>query len=324
MATWTTPKTNWTTNDGIGDTDLNRMEENTEYLYDQQQGSESVFNNYVNGFHVQGNTASLSDYEVSLSGGFWVEDDGSFVQWSTPFATVTTKTLSASSWTAGSGGQAKAPGATFSTDGWYWVFALYNPTTNALDFAIDSSITGANLGTVITPAPGGSGFTQYRRICPIKTSTLLSTNGIVPMIYGSQGTYLNNTIKYFPETPCMEASQALSATTSTQVLLRDSGGNILVPRDTVANEDNGGMLEMEIITNAPTVLWVWSPVHGGITHYNGLGDRVSLDTATAVFKTGRVIIPMPTEVMRVYSSAAATLTFRIRSMTCTTDKQFYP
>tara|TARA_R100001480_G_scaffold7322_1_gene14909 strand:+ start:19011 stop:19547 length:537 start_codon:yes stop_codon:yes gene_type:complete len=31
---WTTPKTDWDTDDGIEDTDLNRIEENTEYLYD--------------------------------------------------------------------------------------------------------------------------------------------------------------------------------------------------------------------------------------------------------------------------------------------------
>jgi len=35
MASWTTPKYDWVPNDGIANTDFNRIEENTQYLYDE-------------------------------------------------------------------------------------------------------------------------------------------------------------------------------------------------------------------------------------------------------------------------------------------------
>jgi hypothetical protein len=58
------------------------------------------------------------------------------------------------------------PNGLLAADTWYHVFAIRNPTTGAVDFGFDTSLTAVNLIVDHTGSGGGdaSGFTQYRRL----------------------------------------------------------------------------------------------------------------------------------------------------------------
>ena len=124
---WTPPKTDWTPDDGIEDADLNRIECNIEYLYDQGNLTNEGLRDFIAGFTVTANNSGVGVYDITVSGGVWITPDGTFVDWETE---TMTKVLDSSDWSAGDSQPAKLQGASFSTNGWFWVYALYNPTTN--------------------------------------------------------------------------------------------------------------------------------------------------------------------------------------------------
>jgi|TARA_R100000750_G_C2329861_1_gene89729 hypothetical protein len=304
MATWTTPKTNWTTNDGIGDTDLNRIEENTEYLYDQNDNVAGHLRNYVSGFTVNANSGSEGVYEIRVSGGIWSDSNGNYVDWG---GAEMVKTLSATAWTAGASGQARIDSATYTTNGWYWVFALYNPSTNAHDFAVDDDITGANLGPAAT-----AGYTLSRRVCAVLTTTHIAVAGIMPMHYES---YLK-TIEYAGIATSRSVSTALSANLSTPVTLTLPGGNDMVPWVSGNPYEDRGTLELEVVVSTSTRVTIWQSGRFGTTHYSGVGPRRYYASSSDIhdFK-----IAGDGGTIRMESTNAATVTVIMKSMTYNTD-----
>jgi len=304
MATWTTPKTNWTTNDGIGDTDLNRMEENTEYLYDQNNNVAGHLKNYISGFTVEANSGSEGVYGIKVTGGIWSDDSGDYVDWGTASMS---KTLSATAWTAGASGQARIDGATYNTNRWYWVFALYNPSTSAHDFAVDDDILGANLGPATT-----AGYTLSRRVCAVLTTTHIAVAGIMPMHYEST----LGKITYAGLASARTITKALSANVAAQVSLTIPGGKDIIPWDSGHGIEDTGILDIDIVTTAVGTVTIWQEDHFGNIHYSGVGSpkyfSSTFDIHTfSVSGTGATIYAI--------STVNATITLIPRAMTYNTD-----
>ncbi len=300
MATWTTPKTNWTTNDGIGDTDLNRIEENTEYLYDQNNNVAGHLRNYISGFTVSANSGSEGVYGIKVTGGIWSDDSGNYVDWGTASMS---KTFSATAWTAGASGQARIDGATYNTNKWYWVFALYNPSTSAHDFAVDDDMLGANLGPATT-----AGYTLSRRICAVLTTTHITVAGIMPMFYDSR----LNTIEYAGIATARSVSTALAANTATPVSVTLPGGRDMVPWDSGNGLEDDGTLELEVVVSTPTRVTIWSDTHFGNTHYGGVGPRRFFSSS---FDIHDIKIAGTSGQIYMESTNAATVTIIMKSIT---------
>jgi hypothetical protein len=310
MATWTTPKTNWTTADGINDTDFNRIEENTEYLYDLDGNSANHLRNYISGFTVNANSGSEGVYEIRVRGGIWSDSAGNFVDWGN---LEMVKTLSASNWTAGAAGQAKMNAATFSTNEWYWVYALYNPTTNAHDFCVDDNIMGDNLATATA-----AGYTLSRRLCAVLTSTHIAVNGIMPMHFDTN----EKTIVYGGLASAKSITPPLlTGGAATSVTLTIAGGKNMIPYDSSNGITDGGSLEFDVLTSTPTILTIWQQNHFGTTYYSGVGGvkyhASGLDVHT-------VWLEIPTGSLYVHSSANTDLDIILRRMRYNTDEAFLP
>jgi hypothetical protein len=297
---WTTPKTNWTTNDGIGDTDLNRIEANTQYLYDQNDNGADHLRNYISGFTVNANSGSEGVYEIRVSGGIWSDDAGNYVDWG---GVDMVKTLSATNWTAGAAGQARVDSATYTTNGWFWVFALYNPSTNAHDFAVDDDIKGANLGPATT-----AGYTLSRRICAVLTTTHITVAGIMPMFYDSK----INTIEYAGIATARSVSKALAANTATPVTLTLPGGNDMIPWDSGYGIEDEGTLVLETVVSTSTRVTIWSDTHFGSAHYSGVGPRRYYASASDIHD---FTIAGTSAQIYMESTNAATVTVILRSIT---------
>jgi hypothetical protein len=150
MSTWQTPKENWNAIDGIGYADLNRIENNINYLYDKS----SVLESYIEGFELD---AAGSTDSFSIFKGQCVSESGNYVM---KIDTSLSKT--SSTWSVGASGGALAPTLTILAHTWYYIFAIGNPTSGAVDIQIDDNPTGTNIAA--------SGYTEKRRIGTIKTS----------------------------------------------------------------------------------------------------------------------------------------------------------
>jgi hypothetical protein len=302
-AIWTTPKEDWDTNYGINDVDFNRIETNTQYLFEQDGNNANHLRNYISGFTVNANSGSEGVYEIRVSGGIWSNSADNFVDWGSK---VIVKTLSASNWTAGGAGQAKLDDATFSTNAWFWVFALYNPTTSAHDFALDDDITGANLG----PATA-AGYTLSRRICAVLTNTDIAVNGIMPMDYNSN----ERTINYAGDATARAIFENVVAGVPETLTLTLGGGTNIIPIDGATN--NGGVLEIDVATSVDTVVTIWSPDIFGTAFYSGVGSGKFISSTVGYTQTFK--IPCPSGDIRINSTASATLGFTPVSMTYNTD-----
>lgn len=177
---WSTPYTSWSTSDGLLNTDMNRIEGNN---LDNRTNLYNAMGNYVNGFRIFAFDGSYSTgaYEVYILG-----DNGECAAQNTTdfihFTSFHRKLLSAADFTPGSGSTTpgKAPGATYATDKWFYLFVLKNPTTSAIDFCFDDVRAGTNItGSTIETTHG---YTSHRRIGALKVTSLNATSGFVPTI----------------------------------------------------------------------------------------------------------------------------------------------
>lgn len=263
---WTPPKVDWTTADGIMDSDLNRIECNTQFLYDQNQGQITSQANFIEGFYVRANGVGVGDapYEVTVSGEGktprWSHTDGTSIDF--PF--VRSKVLSAADWVAGDGGEGKLQGATFTTDGWFWVYALYNPTTIEYDLAFDDNALGDNLGQA-----AAAGFTIARRLCPVRTSSLLTISGIIPMMFNTD----TSVIRYAGDEAARRILPTFNAGVSTAVVLDDSLGNELLPLDSINGKDESNFTTIDIEGAVGTgKLTLWESLYFDTNFYSGVGQ----------------------------------------------------
>ena len=117
-------------------------------------GAVSVLRGYIDGF-VLTNDVSTPNTVLDFGAGNATDSTGTYLLNSVAM----TKNCNAS-WASGNANGGNFLNTTLATSAWYHCFAIYNTTTKATDFGIDSSVTAANIP---------SGWTAYRRIGSIKT-----------------------------------------------------------------------------------------------------------------------------------------------------------
>jgi len=150
--TWETPKTNWNTSDGIGYADMNRIESNI-------LGVRNATVRKVQGFgYFMDNSVVGYDGIVKIQPGSCYSSDGLPIRQDTEFI----KNLT--TWALGSGNDkgGVASAVTVAAYTWYYIFAILNSSTGAIDFMIDDDPTGANI-------PAGT-FDKKRFINSFKTA----------------------------------------------------------------------------------------------------------------------------------------------------------
>lgn len=198
---WSTPKTDWDTDDGIMNTDLNRIEGNSLAL------GENMLKKGISYF-ANNTTAGGAGYNIRVAGGnLWSQ---SAVKGSMPGTFDIQKILSSDVWTAGNGAASpcKCPDSqAVGADQWWYVFVLYNPSTGAFDVTMDDNVGGTNIsGTAITTA----GFTMWKRVaCQYEDDSAGNLHDMV----GING--------YFNSPECGTTTASLSAITVTLVTATD-------------------------------------------------------------------------------------------------------
>lgn len=150
--TWITPKTNWNTSDGIGYADLNRIESNILNVRNatvrKVQGFGYLIYNNVSGY----------DGIVAIQSGSCYSSDGFPIYQTTEFR----KNLN--TWVLGSGNDkgGMASAVTPASETWYYIYAILNSSTGAIDFMFDDDPDGVNI-------PAGT-FNKKRYIGAFKTA----------------------------------------------------------------------------------------------------------------------------------------------------------
>lgn len=309
MADWTTPKFNWGTSDVIGITDFDRIEENTQYLYDRDLSTGDHLRNYISDFEVYANSKSLGVYEVRVYGGVWSDPAGNFVDWGTQNMI---KNFVAGPWAPGNGNNANLNGGGSATNKWHWVYALYNPDTNAHDFAIDNNAVGAHLGPADPPAVAG--FTLSRKICPVLTTTHIAVQGFMPMVYNSK----EGIIRYGGLDTARRITPALTSGASEFINLVLPGGENMVPEDTLNSIVEGGTFEFEVRAGVCN-LTMWQAAHYGATYYGGIGPVKRFESSVDIHNFS---LPVPSG--NLYLSADATLSVIIQMMSMTYSPNIVP
>jgi len=149
--TWETPKTDWVTSDGIGYADMNRIESNTLGVRNAtvrkiQGGGYLIYNN-VSGYDGIVAIQPLSCYSA---GGFPIRQNTEF-----------RKNLN--TWALGSGDDKGGMASAVTPAGrtWYYIYAILNTSSGAIDFMFDDDPGGANI-------PVGT-FDEKRYIGAFKT-----------------------------------------------------------------------------------------------------------------------------------------------------------
>ena len=184
MSDWLTPKEDWTTDDGILDSDLNRIEGNTNFL------NQNYLRKQISGFQFDANNGATTANGIVVRGGRAGSSKDAADTKDIDFnSSAVTKLFSSTDWASGSGTSSpcKAPGVTVSADTWYFIFVLYNPTTQAIDVAVDSRSDGGNIST---SAIETAGFTAWKRIGSFRTD---SSSNIIPTHMRDQYHYISNT-----------------------------------------------------------------------------------------------------------------------------------
>lgn len=308
MANWTTPKFNWAPNDVIGITDFDRIEENTQYLYDRDLSTGDHLRNYISDFEVYANSKSLGVYEVRVYGGVWSDTDGNFVDWGNQNMI---KDFVAGPWAPGDGNNANLNGGGSATNKWHWVYALYNPDTNAHDFAIDDNAVGANLGPADPPAVAG--YTLSRKICPVLTTTHIAVQGFLPMVYTSK----EGLITYGGlDTARTVTVPSLSAGVASGVSMVLPGGETMSPVDTVNGVTEGGTFALEVTVSNVTNFTMWQDAHFGNTFYSGVGPQKYFANVSDIIDFS---VAIPAGFMYMHSTAINAAVVIMRTMTYSPD-----
>ena len=171
------------------------------------------------------------------------------------------------------------------------------------DFCVDNNALGDNLAQA-----AAAGYTLSRRICPVRTSTLLSVSGIIPMKFDTT----TKRIVYSGLDSSRITVAGLSSGTSTSVPLIDTNGFGLAPVDLINGIADGGRFQLDAKSSDVTVLTMWQQGYFGTTHYAGIGgDRYypnNLDIQT-------FDVEVPTSVLQMYSTNLTVITSIARSMT---------
>lgn len=289
---WQTPKTDWTTDDGIMANDLNRIEGNTVAIRDNllKLGVSYYANNATAGggtYNIRvigGNLLSQSAVKGPMTGTFDIQ-----------------KVLSATTWAAGNATSSpcRCPGAAaVGSNQWWYVFVLYNPTTAAFDVCMDDNFTGSHIsGSAITTA----GFTMWKRVaCQIE--------------YGS-GAWLGNTIGlhnhfYLAQS---EADRGGSSGTITSGVTKTTALVISGLSGTPSAVPPGrcfpAILAIQYGSGSAGLLSLWSALHG-TTYVSSIGHTLYMTTDNNIHEI-ITIIPDSSNQINAYTTSVVTYGYTV-------------
>lgn len=128
-----------------------------ELMWTTATSTESLPRGYIDGLIMSNDTDS--DHDIAISVGETRSSDDTT---NIPLSAIITKQIDAS-WVAGDDAGGFPSGLSLSSDTWYHVFVIYNPTTGDTDAGFDTSISATNLLSDAT------GYTKYRRIGSVLT-----------------------------------------------------------------------------------------------------------------------------------------------------------
>lgn len=260
---WSDPKTDWDTDDGFRHDDVNRMEENTRLIsrVGFLKGHKPGVTFYANNPSAQGGSYGIRVYGEPC---YWSQSavEGPIVGSSYDIL----KLLSASDWAAGNGttSPCKVPGSpTIGTNQWWYVFLLYNPTTDAFDVALDTSDTGSGIaGSAIETA----GFTMWKRVAAVFEYATAQP----PQLFNSYGSVDRYSIA--EDWGTTGSSILLSGTTSIQLVGGMTGNPLMVPFGDCE-------VYVEFSPQYTGTLEVWSWAHG-VNYYPGVGQTLVFNSVT--------------------------------------------
>lgn len=148
---WTTPKTDWDDNDGIGYEDLNRIEQNI------SAHSDANFRK-VQGFgHTIDNTVVGQDGVLTVTPGSCYSPNGF------PIRMNTNHVKNLTTWAQGNGATfgGMASAVTVAAQTWYYIFVIMNPVNGDTEIMFDDNAAGTNVSSLV--------YTEKRRVGSFKT-----------------------------------------------------------------------------------------------------------------------------------------------------------
>lgn len=190
---WTIPKVNWIVNDGIGFSDLNRIEANISANRDANirklQGFGFAVNNFIGG--QDGVVTVLRGNGYSLNG-FPIRMDTSHVKNLTTWAPGNGPTI---------GGMAAA--VTVAAHTWYYIFLIMDPSDGSTEIMFDDNIAGTNVSSGIytekrfihsfkTDAAGGDGSFDLVGMFAIGDNVFINPDSMYPATRGVNYTPTTN------------------------------------------------------------------------------------------------------------------------------------
>lgn len=169
MASWTAPNITWISGDGIAFTDLNRIEENTLYLKDNQDDLISNYqNSRINGLHAHIKKNTGGGYgltHIAITPGIAPTTTGSLYQ--VVLANSITKDITAN-WLVGSNNGGFPSGLSIAANTNYRVFIIVDTDTNTIDAGFDTSSTAANL------LADATAYDEYLQVGTVRTDSVPS------------------------------------------------------------------------------------------------------------------------------------------------------
>lgn len=299
-----TPKTDWDTDDGVTEVDLNRIEGNTLQnntdIAANKLEVETDFSGFgfKRGIKYNANTGTLGAYVIRVDSGYMSSQSAVKGVFGGTFSI--TKLLSADVWVAGTGAASPcrvAGSAAIGANQWWYVFVLYNPSTSAFDVCMDDNYAGSNIqGSAITTA----GYTMWRRVaCQFEM-------GVAGYLWNTLGRM--NRFYVAAAEANKGDTEAVSATTDTGITLDNASlagnpymiPNVNFPVFLEVQADSGGFGASRVS--------VWSPLHDFTSLGNGMGRTMLI----AVNERHVVeVLPSAGYQIRVRSTLAIDFTYSV-------------
>jgi len=294
---WIEPKTDWDTDDGIMADDLNRIEGNIKQTNDCLSGM--GFKRGIE-YYANNTIAGGSYYNIKVKGGAMYSQ--SAVEGPMVGSFNIQKVLSASTWTEGNSTSSpcRVDGAnSIGANQWWYVFVLYNPTTETFDVCMDSDSKGANIsGSDIETV---SGFTMWKRVAyQFELGLPIS---LAPRLWNTVG--MGN---YFYIHELSTVTGSSTGTITSGVVYTKSLIGITTGSPIVVPPSEAIPVLIEITPNSAGIITIWSNLHGS-TYAAGAGEQLFFTSANEKKKI--TIIPDTSDQINAYTTTITSYTFNV-------------
>lgn len=177
---WEAPRTSWIDFNGVGMADFNRIERNISILKTKEELD------YIEGFQIDTySVAQGPDGFVTVGAGRCMDETNTIA-----FELPSSYNKSTVAWSAGGAYQGMmAPGAaSWASWLWWYLFAIYNPTTGDVDLQLDDNPVGTNISA--------SGYTYKRRIACLKSIDAVVGTGFMACRSEGNKFWLGDNVNY--------------------------------------------------------------------------------------------------------------------------------